>query len=59
MILYINSYIYKSEDEDDEEHGRIDEETLLRRRDKRLWLEKRDQLMFKYQQYSYYGTPVS
>ncbi|GFG35678.1 hypothetical protein Cfor_11465 [Coptotermes formosanus] len=34
---------------------RLDEEAILKRRERRLWEEKRDRLMFDYTQFSYYG----
>ncbi|KDR16293.1 cell division control protein 45 homolog [Zootermopsis nevadensis] len=34
---------------------RLGEEAVLRRRERRLWEEKRDRLMFNYTQFSYYG----
>jgi cell division control protein 45 len=38
---------------------RLDEEAILKRRERRLWEEKRDRLMFDYTQFSYYGRSVS
>ena len=38
---------------------RLDEEGILKRRERRLWEEKRDRLMFDYTQFSYYGRSVS
>ena len=55
-----------SEDEDDDENeendensgnkkSRFDEETILKRREKRIWEEKRAKILFEYSQFSYYG----
>lgn len=38
---------------------RLNEEALLKRRDRRLWEEKRNKLMFEYAEFSYYGKAVS
>jgi cell division control protein 45 len=38
---------------------RLDEEAILKKRERRLWEEKRDRLMFDYTQFSYYGRSVS
>lgn len=38
---------------------RLGEEAILKRRERRLWKEKRDRLMFDYTQFSYYGHSVS
>ncbi|XP_069698969.1 cell division control protein 45 homolog [Periplaneta americana] len=50
-----------SGEEDDIEESRqakrrrLGEEAILKRRERRLWEEKRDRLMFDYTQFSYYG----
>ncbi|XP_068086609.1 cell division control protein 45 homolog [Anabrus simplex] len=47
--------------EDDDEEGRqnkrrrLAEETIIKRRERRQWEEKRNQLLFTYTQYSYFG----
>lgn len=38
---------------------RLNETTILRRRERRLWEEKRNRLMFDYTQFTYYGRSVS
>lgn len=35
------------------------EQRILKRREKRLWEEKRNKIMFDYTQFSYYGPSVS
>ncbi|KAJ9591491.1 hypothetical protein L9F63_001977, partial [Diploptera punctata] len=48
-----------NEDDPEESHQakrrRLGEEAILKRRERRLWEEKRDRLMFDYTQFSYYG----
>ncbi|XP_059490079.1 cell division control protein 45 homolog [Neocloeon triangulifer] len=51
--------------EGDEEEGRHEkrarktEEAIMKRRDKRLWEEKRNRIVFEYSQFSYYGRSSS
>ncbi len=62
------------EDEDEDEEGgvnvvdgsgedlkrkRFDEGAILKRRERRLWDEKRSRVLFEYQQFSYYGEPTA
>ncbi|XP_035232048.1 cell division control protein 45 homolog [Stegodyphus dumicola] len=47
-----------SEDEDDD-GGRPSEASILKRRERRLWEENRDKIMFDYNQISYFGEPSS
>uniref|UniRef100_A0A2L2YGM4 Cell division control protein 45-like protein n=1 Tax=Parasteatoda tepidariorum TaxID=114398 RepID=A0A2L2YGM4_PARTP len=53
--------IFRDEDsaDEDEEMGRPTEETIMRRRDKRLWEENRNKIMFEYSQISYFGESSS
>ena len=37
---------------------RFDEDALEKRRDKRLWTENRNKILFDYTQYCFYGTSV-
>lgn len=37
---------------------RLDEEQLLKRREKRLWEENRNKLLFEYSQFTYYARAV-
>ncbi|KAK7077931.1 DNA replication initiation factor cdc45 [Halocaridina rubra] len=49
-------------EESDEEGGkrqRFDEATLEKRRERRLWEQQRNKILFNYMQFSYYGSPVS
>lgn len=48
----------ESEDEEDEER-RLNENYVMRRRERRLWEENRDKVMFDYYQISYFGEPSS
>jgi cell division control protein 45 len=69
-----NTSYFQSEEEEDEvgsdaglgeemshqaKRRRLNEEAVLKKRDRRLWEEKRDRLMFDYTQFSYYGRSVS
>ena len=51
------------EDEDDSEdeakRTRFDEASILRRRERRLWDEKRQRILFEYQQFAYYGASTA
>lgn len=46
-------------DDDGEKRRRFDESTILKRRDRRIWEEKRAKLLFEYQQFSYTGTSTA
>lgn len=48
-----------AEESHQDKRRRLDEEGILKRRERRLWEEKRDRLMFDYTQFSYYGRSVS
>lgn len=63
--------IFNEDEEEDESDGgegddeesvskrrRLGEEDILKRREKRLWEEKRNKLMFEYSQYTYYSKAV-
>jgi len=53
-----------SEESDNENEGRqskrrrLNEEDILRRNERRKWVENRTTILFNYLQYSYYGKPV-
>lgn len=47
--------IFREDEEDDNENERLDENVILRRRERRLWEENRHKIIFDYTQYSYYG----
>jgi len=53
-----------SEESDNENEGRqskrrrLNEEDILRRSERRKWVENRTTILFNYLQYSYYGKPV-
>lgn len=55
---------YESE-EDNEHEGkaakrrRLGEEAIIKRRERRLWEDKRNKLLFEYSQYTYYSKAVS
>lgn len=53
-------------DESDDDNGetqvakraRLDEQTLMKRRERRLWEENRKRILFEYVQFSYYSRSV-
>lgn len=53
-----------NEESDDENEGRqskrrrLNEEDILRRSERRKWVENRATILFNYSQYSYYGKSV-
>jgi len=55
----------EEEEEDDEDgedqqgHKRLDEASILRRRERRIWEEERSRILFDYLQFSYYGEPTA
>ena len=64
---------FQSEDEENDVSGeesdpeesraakrmRMSEEAILKRREYRMWADKRDRIVFNYTQFSYYGKAVS
>lgn len=47
------------ESEEDDRQTRFDETKILKRRERRLWEEKRNKILFEYTQYSYYGPSTA
>lgn len=48
-----------SGDDEGGKRKRFDETSILKKRDKRLWQEKRSKILFEYQQFSYYGRSTA
>lgn len=49
----------EEEDEFGEKRSRFDEATILKRRERRIWEERRAKILFDYQQFSYYAQPTA
>eukprot|EP00094_Tigriopus_californicus_P000040 TCALIF_00040-PA protein Name:"Similar to CDC45 Cell division control protein 45 homolog (Homo sapiens)" AED:0.07 eAED:0.08 QI:0/0.16/0/0.85/1/1/7/0/2542 len=49
----------EEEDEFGEKRSRFDEAAILKRRDRRIWEERRAKILFDYQQFSYYAQPTA
>nr|NP_001027604.1 cdc45 protein [Ciona intestinalis]BAB00625.1 cdc45 [Ciona intestinalis] len=62
-------HIYRNYDSDNEDSDteyeqsskrhKFDQETLEKKREKRIWEEKRKEIIFDYEEYSYYGTSAA
>ena len=52
--------IFQDDDDDVDEEGnqRFDEESLEKKRQKRLWEQRRQDLLYEYSQFTYYGNSV-
>ncbi|GIY16649.1 cell division control protein 45 homolog [Caerostris extrusa] len=54
-----NDIFRDTDSDDDEEEGTSSDEVIMKRREKRLWEENRNKIMFDYSQISYHGEPAS
>eukprot|EP00095_Tigriopus_kingsejongensis_P001973 maker-scaffold886_size84816-snap-gene-0.33 protein:Tk01973 transcript:maker-scaffold886_size84816-snap-gene-0.33-mRNA-1 annotation:"cell division control protein 45 homolog" len=61
--LYDDIFRDDEDSDEDEDPGtsraRLDEATIQKRRDRRIWEEKRAKILFDYQQFSHYGPPTA